>query len=339
MVHRINKSNKQSIKKNLKSDKQITQVPIKRTKALVLFSGGLDSRVVVKLLQEQKIETELLYFSLPFGCGCCNNLECNFNFSQTNNARIHILDCTKGKLFYDYLKIIKNPKYGYGRGLNPCIHCRIFMLKEAKTLMKKFNCDFIATGEVLGQRPMSQYKQAILNIEKEAKLKGKILRPLSAKLLPETIAEKKGLVDRTKLLDINGRKRTKQIELATKYKIKFPNPAGGCLLCDRNYTKKLQDLFNKNSLISPPQIAILRIGRHFRAKGKIVLGRNEKENNLLGSLNNALKWHTIVPPALKASPTVIFEHEQDKVLVKALVQAYSSKDLSLREKFNSLKLG
>ena len=115
---------------------------VKKAKALVLFSGGLDSRLVVKLLQEQDLETELVYFNLPFGCGCCNNLQCNFNFSQLNKARLHILDCNKGRLFREYMKIILNPKYGRGRGLNPCISCRIFMLKEAKKTNEKIRLWF-----------------------------------------------------------------------------------------------------------------------------------------------------------------------------------------------------
>jgi tRNA U34 2-thiouridine synthase MnmA/TrmU len=304
----------------------------------VLFSGGLDSRIVVKLLQEQNIETELVYFSLPFGCGCCNNLSCNFNFAQISKAQIHIIDCTKGKLFEEYLNIIKSPKYGYGKGINPCIHCRIFMFKHAKSLMKKLNCQFIASGEVLGQRPMSQYKKALMNIEKEAGLKGLILRPLSAKLLNETIAEKKKLVDRDKLLAIKGRQRNIQIALAKKYGIKFPDPAGGCLLCDHNYSKKLKDLFEYKKIIKSEDIEILNGFRHFRKTGKIILGRNQVENLKLEELNKKLKYNIIISPRNKPGPTCLYEDAKDDKLAQDLVEVYSSKDLKQRSRFDELRV-
>lgn len=309
---------------------------IKQTKALVLFSGGLDSRLVVKLLQEQGIKLEALYFNLPFGCGCCNNLECNFNFSQLNNLKIRMIDCNRGRFFHNYIKIIRNPKYGRGRGLNPCIHCRIFMLNEAKRIMQKEKFDFIATGEVLGQRPMSQYRHALLSIEKETKLQGRILRPLSAKLLPETIVEKNKLVDRNKLLNINGRNRRVQIELANKFRIKYPNPAGGCLLCDKNYSKKLLDLLNNSKTIKPEEIFSLNNFRHFRLRGKLILGRNKEENEELFRLNKKLKFNIIIPKL--PGPTCIFESKGDKKLAEELIEAYSSKNLDLRKNFKNIRI-
>ena len=310
----------------------------KKVKALILFSGGLDSRLVVKILQDQGIETELVYFNFPFGCGCCNNLSCNFNFSQINSAKLHILDCTKGVLFKKYLEIVKDPKYGYGRALNPCISCRIFMLKEAKKLMKKLSCEFIATGEVLGQRPMSQYKQAMINIEKESKLVGKILRPLSAKLLEETKMEKEKLVDRSKLLAINGRKRNIQMELAKKFNITYPSPAGGCLLCDKLYSIKLKDLLKSNLSPSPEEIETLNGFRHFRNKGKIILGKNEKENFKLVELNKVLRYFCIVSSTSSPGPTAIYENQEDKPLVEDMIKVYAGKEIKEREKFNKFNL-
>lgn len=309
-----------------------------KVRALVLFSGGLDSRVTVKLLQEQGIETELVYFSLPFGCGCCNNTNCNFNFSQKNNSKIHIVDCNKGKLFKKYLAMIKNPKYGYGKGINPCISCRIFMLKEAKAIMKKLKCSFIATGEVLGQRPMSQYKKALYNIEKESKLAGQILRPLSAKLLEPTKAESLGLVNREKLLGIHGRTRVVQIELAKKFNLTYPNPAGGCLLCDENYSIRLRDLFKHNKNSSVEEIQSLTGFRHFRDKGRILLGRNYEENIRLQELNKKLKYNIIVPKQTSPGPTVVYENKKDKSLAEALLSVYSNSDLKERDKFESLRI-
>jgi len=306
------------------------------TKALVLFSGGLDSRLVVKILQEQNMEVVPVMFKLPFGGGCCNDEMCSFKFSQIQGVPLKIVDCTKGKLFKEYIKILRNPKYGTGAGVNPCIDCRIFILKHAKPLLKKLNCQFIATGEVLGERPMSQYRKAMDTIEEAVKLKGKILRPLSAKHLPETQAEKKGLVNRSKLLDIQGRNRKPQIALAKKYKIDYPHPAGGCILCEKDFKGKLNDLLKHEKTLKPEHVDSLRGFRHFRNRGKIILGRNHAENLILEKLNKKLKYYILVPE--KAGPTCLYQEFKDRKLVKELVEAYSSKNLSLREKFDKIKI-
>ena len=310
-----------------------------KTKALVLFSGGLDSRLAVKLLQEQGLEVEAVNIKLPFGAGCCSNFACVFNYSQTQGIKLHIIDCTKAHLFQEYLKIIKNPEHGFGSGTNPCKDCKIFLLKQAKKLAKKINAQIIATGEVLGQRPMSQLKHQLELIEKQAGLQGKILRPLSAKLLPETIYEKKGLVNRDKLLNLRGRNRKPQIALAKKYNIKFPSPGGGCLLCEKEYSKKLKDFFKheKTNKITPEHIQLLNIGRHFRSenKGKLVLGRDEKENNLLEQLNNKLKYNLIIPDF--PGPTVLFENKKDKELAENLILTYS-KNKELKKDFEKFKV-
>jgi tRNA U34 2-thiouridine synthase MnmA/TrmU len=185
----------------------------------------------------------------------------------------------------DYLRMLRKPKHGYGRNMNPCIDCRIFLFKKAKKYAKEIGADIIFTGEVLDERPMSQHYPAMMLIEMEAGLKGKILRPLSAKLLPETAVEKKGLVDRSKLMDIEGRSRKPQFKLAEEYNIKdFPCPAGGCLLTYEEYAKKIRDLFAHKKHVSMADIALLRIGRHFRkGQNKFVVGREEAENKLLVS--------------------------------------------------------
>lgn len=249
-------------------------------KALVLFSGGLDSRLVIEILKEQKIDLVALHFILPFSEGCCLEKTCVFNFCQVENVPLKFVDCTKGKLFHQYLKIIRKPKFGYGAGLNPCIDCRIFMLKIAKKMMKKMKVDFIATGEVLNERPMSQTNRALKIIEKETDLENKILRPLSAKLLPETEAEKKGLIDRNKLYAISGRRRLPQIELAKKYGLKdYPNPAGGCLLCDKEFSKRIKAMLENFSDLNENDVELLKVGRHFwQDKNLIVVGRNHEEN-------------------------------------------------------------
>ena len=249
----------------------------KRTKAVALLSGGLDSTLAVKLVLDQGIDVEAVNFVSPF-CLCrkggCGALE------VAKNLNIPLKTITVGE---EYLRIVRKPKFGYGKNMNPCIDCRIFMLKKAKKYAEEIGASFIFTGEVLGQRPMSQHRKTLGIIEKEAGLKGKILRPLSAKLLPPTEVEEKGLVSRETLLGIEGRSRKKQIRLAQELKVtEYSCPGGGCLLTYREFTSKLKDLFERKKRISLKDVRLLKVGRHFRfGKNKIIVGRNEAENGLL----------------------------------------------------------
>ena len=249
----------------------------KRTKAVALLSGGLDSTLAVKLVLDQGIDVEAVNFVSPF-CLCrkggCGALE------VAKNLNIPLKTITVGE---EYLRIVRKPKFGYGKNMNPCIDCRIFMLKKAKKYAEEIGASFIFTGEVLGQRPMSQHRKTLGIIEKEAGLKGKILRPLSAKLLPPTEVERKGLVSRETLLGIEGRSRKKQIRLAQELKVtEYSCPGGGCLLTYREFTSKLKDLFERKKRISLKDVRLLKVGRHFRfGKNKIIVGRNEAENGLL----------------------------------------------------------
>jgi len=307
-----------------------------KTKALVLFSGGLDSRLVVKLLQEQGIDAECLYFKLPSGCGC--SAKENEEFAEQNKLKLTIIDCTKGKLFKEYLNIIKKPKFSRGTGMNPCIDCKIFMFKKAGEYANKQKpkIEIIATGEVLGERPLSQTSKALAIIDKEIGFG--LLRPLSAKLLAETKAEKLGLINREALLDIRGRQRKTQLELAKKFNIKYPQPAGGCLLCEKAYSAKLKDLFKNKEDISEAELETLRAFRHFRSADthkKIILGKDYQENVLLEELNKKLKWNILIPTE-NPGPTALFEDKSDKNLVLQLIGAYSSKNLEERKKFSHL---
>jgi len=285
----------------------------KKARALVLISGGLDSRLAVKLLQDQGIEVIGINFDFPFGSGCCNPM-CTFSFSQKNEFKLEIISCKKGRLFKEYMDIVKKPKFGHGCGMNPCIDCRIFILKKAKAMMKKYKADFIATGEVLNERPMSQHLEALKLTEEETGLKGKLLRPLSAKLLPETDAEKEGLVDRSKLLGIKGRARNIQIALAEKYKITYPTPGGGCLLCEREFVKKLQDAIKHNEANENNDIELLKTGRHFRFNDiKIIVGRNQAENARLEKLGK-LPWTKLEAEGIVGPITLL---QNEKALQKA----------------------
>ncbi len=293
-----------------------------KIKALVLLSGGLDSRLAAKIMQEQLGKNVVcMYFSLPFGSGCCNE-HCALKFSQTEGIKTIIIDCTKEKNFQEYISMIRKPKFGYGSGINPCIDCRIFMLKKAKEYADKNKIELIVTGEVIGERPMSQHRGAMDIVEEESGLKGRLLRPLSAKLLPETEAEKKELVDRSRFFSVSGRGRKKQFELADKYKISYPTPGGGCLLCEQVLSARLRDLFKHNKEISEEDIELLKLGRHFRNKSQIIAGRNQKENDKLETIGKKLKFF-LLEPEVVMGPSVIYESKDDKALASEILASYS----------------
>ena len=251
-------------------------------KALALLSGGLDSILAIRIMQEQGVEVEAINFLTIF-CTCTKKgcMHAATQAANTLNVPLKIFNITE-----EYIDIIRNPKHGYGSNMNPCIDCRIFILKKAKDHMAQSGASFLVTGEVLGERPMSQRRDAILLIEKEAGLKGLILRPLSAKLFEPTIPEKEGIVDRTKLLEISGRSRKPQIALAREFGINdYPCPAGGCLLTDPGFAKRVKDLMAHDSL-DIENLRLIKLGRHFRLSknAKLIIGRDEKENKLLQSM-------------------------------------------------------
>ena len=244
-----------------------------KIKAVALFSGGLDSILAVKLIQEQGIEAKGVNFKTPFF-----GLDEAFMIAKDLDIDLKIIDIT-GEL----LEVLKNPKHGFGKNMNPCIDCHTLMFKQAGEYMTKIGASFVFSGEVLGERPMSQNRNSLSIIERESGLEGRILRPLSALLLPETIPEKEGLVDRNKLWDISGRSRKRQMELAAKMNLKdYPSPAGGCKLTEPGFSKRLRDLFTQKK-ISLEEIELLKLGRHFRLSRdiKLVVGRNKEENEQL----------------------------------------------------------
>ena len=250
-------------------------------KAISLISGGLDSTLATKLVLEQGVEVIAANFISPF-CRCdrkssgCRH-EAKFVADELG-IPVRIVNITK-----DFLDVLKSPKHGYGSHMNPCIDCRILMLKKAREMMAKEGASFLITGEVVGQRPMSQRSQTMRLIEKEAGVAGLVLRPLSAKLLEPTIPEEKGWVDRNKLLDISGRSREAQFELAENFHIKdYPCPAGGCLLTDPAFSKRVRDLVDHHEL-SMENVNLLNHGRYFRISrdAKLIVGKNEHDNNLL----------------------------------------------------------
>ncbi len=288
-------------------------------KSIVLLSGGLDSLLACKILQEQT-QVSAFYMKLPFSVNREKPIK---NFCKKNKINLFVLNATKNPLFKEYINLLKKPKYSRGKCLNMCIDCHAFTIKKAKKLAKKFNIEIIATGDVLGERPLSQNKQALKLIEKETKLNGKILRPLSAKKLDKTEYEKKGLIDREKLLGIQGRKRTKQIQLAKKCKIKYPNPAGGCLLCDKKYCEKLKLLLDRD--LEYADIKLLSLGRHFEYS-QIILGKNKEENELL----EKEKGIKIIPK--KPGPTALIRINKSPKSQSKLVKDKEKERLTKKSK-------
>jgi tRNA-specific 2-thiouridylase len=252
-------------------------------KAVALISGGLDSILAAKIVMEQGFDVIGLYFTSAFSK--------SFGNEHTTHAA-HVskaagIDLRVINMGTDYIELIRNPVHGYGKHVNPCIDCKIFMLKKARAIMQEVGAPFVVTGEVLGQRPMSQRRDTLHVIERDAGMRGMVLRPLSATLLPATEAERQGIINREKLLGISGRSRTVQLQLAERYDIHgFSTPAGGCLLTDKNFSEKLRDLFTDKQTVTPGDIRLLAIGRHFRIDTgvKIVVGRDNLENSLLMSL-------------------------------------------------------
>ncbi|OGU18191.1 MAG: hypothetical protein A2076_11505 [Geobacteraceae bacterium GWC2_53_11] len=266
-----------------------------KRKAIALLSGGLDSTLAVKMMLDLGIEVEALNFTSPF-CTCTGkNSGCKseaVRVAQEYNIPIKVVH--KG---LDYLEIVRNPVHGYGKGVNPCIDCRIYLLRRAKEYMLESGADFVFTGEVLGQRPMSQRRDTLRVIERESGLEGLLLRPLSARHFEPTIPEKEGWVDRDKLLAIEGRSRSVQMQMAEDLDVKnYPCPAGGCLLTELSFVPKIRDVFDHSEELKLRDFKLLKTGRHFRIgpDSKAVMGRNEADNNHLeharGPGEAALTW-------------------------------------------------
>ena len=261
-----------------------------------MFSNGLDSRLVIKIMQERGFEVTAIYNKYPFS----KNVEKEVKeFCKEQKVKLKIFDFTKDKLLQDYLKIIKKPIYGRGNALNPCIDCRILGLQVAKKFADKNKIKFIVTGEVLGQRPMSQHKKAMKIVEEKSGLKNRLLRPLTE-------------------IGIHGRRRTEQMALAKKFKINYPFPAGGCLLCEKEYCKKLKNILHKK--LSSKDIKLLKIGRHFE-NSEIILGKDKKENEIL----EKEKGWKVIPK--QPGATALIKYKKHLKKAKELIKKYSKHDV------------
>jgi tRNA-specific 2-thiouridylase len=279
----------------------------KKLKAVALLSGGLDSSLAVRIMLEQGVEIEAVAIKTPFcdfdcGKGCGHRVK-----EVASDLEIPLKTIYFGQ---EYLRMLKRPKFGFGSGMNPCIDCRSMMYNAAKDHMKKIDADFIVTGEVLFQRPMSQNHRALNIIEKETGTQGKVLRPLSAKSLPMTDIENDGLVNRENLCNIVGRSRKSQLALARRFGMEDPpNAAGGCLLTDPQFSKRIRDLMeyldDPDKVPTINDIELLKVGRHFRLSNaaKLIVGRNQNENYMMGSL--MLKDDIVIEAEEFPGPTCI----------------------------------
>lgn len=248
-------------------------------KVISLLSGGLDSQLAICLLKEQGLEVAAVNFVTPFFAAKASTTRA----AEQMQVELHTIDISD--VYVE--KVLRNPVYGFGKNLNPCIDCHAFMLKTAGEYMAKIGASFLATGEVLGQRPMSQNKASLQIVEKLSGYQGLIVRPLSARLLPATIPEQEGWIDRESLLDISGRSRKRQMELARHYGLEdYPSPAGGCLLTDKGFSQRLLKLLEKSPDPQPQEIELLKVGRHFYldADTLLIIGRNHNENERIKEL-------------------------------------------------------
>jgi len=246
-----------------------------RPKAVGLISGGLDSMIAARLLKNLGVEVYGFYFALPWGCGNSQRAE---SAARQIGIPLRIADADQS-----FLQMLQNPRHGYGSAINPCVDCHIHMIKLAAEYMREIKADFVFTGEVLGQRPMSQLKNSLRLVEKNCGLEGRLLRPLCAKLLEPALPEKEGRIDREKLLAISGRGRKEQIALAKEFGFTdYPNPAGGCLLTDKNFANRLRDAFSHGTTAIDDTV-ILKWGRHFRLNEsfKVIVARDEEECDAL----------------------------------------------------------
>ena len=245
------------------------------TRCLALLSGGLDSMLAIRLMQEQDIEVEAVNFKTIFSC-------CQDDAGQAARdlgVRLTVIDQDD-----DYLKLVRKPVHGYGKGANPCVDCRIYMFQRSIAVMDEVGAQFVVSGEVVGQRPMSQKRRDLDIISRMSQLEDRLLRPLSAKILPPTRPEREGYVDRRLLYGFTGRSRKGLIELANQFGFRnIPSPSTGCTLTEKQFSHKVFDLIQLDPDNTRWDFELLRIGRHFRFDRhiKIVIGRNQADNQTL----------------------------------------------------------
>jgi len=303
-------------------DNAFHEKPDRPRKAIALISGGLDSALAIHLVQRQGIDVLAVHFPSFFSGG---DPEAPNSPVQViaRQLRVPLVIREKGD---DFLDIIRNPRYGHGKNINPCVDCRIYTLVKARELMEETGSSFLVTGEVVGQRPMSQRRHTMRLIEKQSGCDGIVLRPLCAKLLPPTEPELAGMVDRERLLDIQGRGRKVQFALAHEIGLEgFSAPAGGCLLTDQIYARRLRDLLDDRPEVSRTELDALKTGRHVHLRPglKIVIGRNQQENERLETLTQS---GVLFEPGDFPGPTVLAQGSptpEEERIIGSIIRRYT----------------
>jgi hypothetical protein len=279
------------------------------TTALALYSGGLDSTLACRVVAAQGIRVIAVKFVTPFfGYHLLLQEEA---YRKETKEKFGI-DVLLQDVTLPYLELLKKPAHGFGRYFNPCMDCKIFLLSEARKMMPKFGASFLVTGEVVGQRPMSQRRDALRVIERDSGCTGILVRPLCARNLEPTQAELDGLIDREQLLAFSGRNRTPQMQLAEKFGITdYPSPAGGCILADPILSDRIQEYYRHNKKIVPADILLLLVGRQYRLPtgGWLVIGRNEEQNEKIAAMRQPGDW--LLQPAIIAGPTALLRYSSD----------------------------
>jgi tRNA-specific 2-thiouridylase len=278
-----------------------------------LLSGGLDSALAARLLLDQGIEVIGLHLESPTSCRSDVR-------DLARDLGIRLVVRSKGE---EYLRLLRHPRWGYGRNMNPCLDCRLFMLNLGRPYLEEYRAQFLFTGEVMGQRPMSQTRERLELLERRSGLAGFILRPLSARVLPETEPERRGWVDRARLLAISGRTRTAQLALAERYGLRhYQSPGGGCLLTDAKFSARLRDLIEHDpgERATLEDVALLRLGRSVRVHGalRIVLGRDREENLRLAAFESLDRW--LVEPHDFAGPSALVCGPRDEPSLAAAIE-------------------
>ena len=292
---------------------------MKKARGFSLMSGGLDSQLAIRVLERAGAEVEALCFTSPFFSSDTAQAA-----ADALGVKLNLVDFTD-----DIIALVENPRRGFGGAMNPCIDCHATMIKRAGELMVERGFDFVATGEVMGQRPMRQNKQSLGIVERDSGLKGRLIRPLSAKLMEPTIPETEGILNREALLDIQGRSRDRQIALAEEFGIKeYPSPAGGCKLTEEGFCRKLKDLKDNETLLNRRLVELLVVGRRFRLPDGtgVILGRDRADNaRLKGEKNTGI----VIAPVNCPGPTALIpeiKSSSDYALAVELVCSYSKYD-------------
>ena len=292
----------------------------KKCRGLSLISGGLDSQLAICVLRDAGAEVEAVTFETPFFSSAAAR-----KAAAALGVPLRVIDFTD-----DEIALVKNPPHGFGGAMNPCIDCHAAMIRRAGELMAQLGYDFVATGEVLNQRPMSQNRQSLGVVARASGLEGRLVRPLSAQLLDPTIPEQEGKLDRSKLLGLSGRRREPQFELAKKYGLTdYPSPAGGCKLTEKGFGRKLKDLLDHEGLDERRLVELLLVGRRFRLPDGtgVILGRDSNENRLLAA--RRAPSDTLVAPVSVPGPTALLPRvasEADLDIATRIVCAWSRFD-------------